>query len=124
MEVEGIYSQVAQQVIPGIVKKIFGVVHLDNGETLNSANLPSALNMAGYLIDSDASSISTLDRSAWIGGIVGRIHHISSFPQIDAVVVAILKASRCQLFSPPVDITSEKTIQTVLDSVCGLWEFR
>ena len=36
---------------------------------------------------------------------------------VDAIVDVILKAYRCQLFVPPVNVADEKVMTTVLDAV-------
>lgn len=69
------------------------------------------------LIDREVPALSTVNSEAWVAALLTALGKIPSFAVVDALVDAILKASRSQLFQPPVDITDDSVMSTVLDSL-------
>lgn len=119
-------------VAPQLVTAIFKISQEALKAPWSSNLLLLVVSLTQTLIDREVPSLSTVDSVTWVAALLTALERvrvcsgycwlttlqIPSFAVVDALVDAALRASRSQLFEPPIDITSDSVMTTVLDSVC------
>ncbi|ORY25817.1 Dopey, N-terminal-domain-containing protein [Naematelia encephala] len=110
-------SRVQVEVLPQIVKSIFKISEI----MLQSRTLPytvvEILHMVSSLIDLEAAALGAINLQQWTNIALEGLSKMSSFASIDAVVSAILKASRCPIIKPSLDVSQDNIIEPILDAL-------
>ncbi|WVQ73679.1 hypothetical protein IAR50_003259 [Cryptococcus sp. DSM 104548] len=113
---EDIESRIRAETLPSIVESAFAInaLALDTTDVtfmLNSTRIVSAL------IESETPSLALVNGSSWLSSVIRGLSRLSTFVVVESLVCVALKASRCAIIQPPLDLTSETNMFAFLDSL-------
>jgi len=129
VDLDAASSKVRNEVAPGLVRSIFKLSQAALRAGWSASSLVLVVNLAQTVIDREVPALSDVDSRAWIAAVllglervsaseaIGADSQVHSFAVVGALVDVALMASRTQLFDPPIDITNDRVMSVVLDSV-------
>jgi hypothetical protein len=130
LQPEDLRQRVAFEILPEIVTSAFKL----SGFALRTRcketqSLLKVLDVTSMLIDREATALRCVDSADWIVALLKGLEHVStrpkqgadlqssSFAAVNSIVGCLLRASRSQLFSPPIEVSSNHLMTSILDAV-------
>lgn len=123
VDADGAAREVRARVASGIVESVFKASQTASAAGWQPDALLHVARLNQLLIDREVPPLSKVDSKAWVDAVIGRLDKVRSFAIVEVLVDSALKASRSQLFSPPIDLSSGAVMMPVLDAVSRGMEF-
>lgn len=130
LQPEDLRHRVGNKVLPDIVTSAFKL----SGFALRTRcketqSLLRVLDLTSMLVDRDATALRCVESADWTVALLKGLEQVSvrprqatdfqssSFAVVNSIVGCLLRASRSQLFSPPIEVSSNHLMTSILDAV-------
>jgi hypothetical protein len=110
-------AKVQSEVVPKLVQSIFKLSQRALRAAWQPKLLVTIVMLTQRLIDWEVPALADVDSHAWIAAVLVGLDRVHSFAVVANLVDVALKASRLQLLNPPIDITDDRVMPVVLDTV-------
>lgn len=117
VNLEAAFSEVRTELAPSLVNSIFRTCETALRNGWPPRLLVLVINLAQTAIEREVPALSDVDSRAWMAAVLIGLDKVHSFAVVSALVDVALRASRSALFHPPIDITAERVMPVVLDSL-------
>nr|ODN87338.1 hypothetical protein L203_03611 [Cryptococcus depauperatus CBS 7841] len=107
--------RIENEVLPRIVSSSFKVCgKAFSGDT---PVLLKAVYIVSQLIEYEVPALAGVDSDKWLGALVESLAKFKTFVAVESLVIAVLKASRCEIFNFNKSVFSGDAVSVILDSL-------
>ncbi|KAL1409508.1 hypothetical protein Q8F55_003491 [Vanrija albida] len=117
LKLESAAKRVQAEVVPRIVTTAFKVCEQALLSKWAAGLDLKAVDLVRTLIDREVPSLSLVKGAEWLAAVLVGLGRVRSFAVVDVLVDAALRASRCRLLLPPIVVTTDSVMTTVLNSL-------
>ncbi|TXT04269.1 hypothetical protein VHUM_04267 [Vanrija humicola] len=117
LKLESAAKRIQADVVPRIVTTAFKVCEQALISKWAAGLDLKAVDLVRTLIDREVPSLALVKGADWLAAVLVSLGRVRSFAVVDSLVDAALRASRCRLLLPPIVVTTDSVMTTVLNSL-------